>query len=244
MTRTAAMPTAGGRHTLALVAGLDLLTTSERDADRLAHACASTLIGHGATGLTIATHWAHAGDVRHIALSVESGGVDAEALWHALCTQALETPTDTPSGNGAGVLLGDRYTGPPDLREPIEQAMAAHARRRSGRAVVFPGGAALTGTVPVAQVLAGSGIDRVRVLAGGDAEADSLLRTRDFLRPRWEGGQLVLHTQRAAGGTLVPFETPFPTPCCAYHAQPGSRFASSGAAYAGVPVLDGAVRPR
>jgi hypothetical protein len=28
----------------------------------------------------------------------------------------------------------------------------------------------------------------------------------------------VLHVQPGAGGTLVPFEVPTPTPCCAAHA--------------------------
>lgn len=82
----------------------------------------------------------------------------------------------------------------PVLRAPLAAVVAAHARRRGGRVATFPGDAALTGTVPATP-----------------------LRTRDFLRPRWHAGELVLDVQPAAGGTLVPFETPHPTPCCADH---------------------------
>ncbi len=70
----------------------------------------------------------------------------------------------------------------------------------------------------VLQLLTQSSIDRVRVLAAGDADLDMVVVTRDHVRPIWSGGQLVLSTQTAVGGTLVPFETPDPTPCCAEHA--------------------------
>jgi hypothetical protein len=39
---------------------------------------------------------------------------------------------------------------------------------------------------------------------------------RDHARPRSVDGESVLDAP--AGGTLVPFETPNPTPCCADHA--------------------------
>jgi hypothetical protein len=60
-------------------------------------------------------------------------------------------------------------------------------------------------------------IDRIDALGGDSPAADALLVTRDFVRPRWQGGELVLHVQPAIGGTWVPFETPNPTPCCATH---------------------------
>ncbi|MFI9819455.1 hypothetical protein ACIHFC_03105 [Streptomyces sp. NPDC052013] len=88
----------------------------------------------------------------------------------------------------------------------------------SGRAVLYPGAADLTGTLTVAQVLARSAIDRVRVLGTRDAPDPSVpLVTREFVRPQWEGGALVLAAMPAVGGTLVPFEDPDPTPCCADH---------------------------
>ncbi len=66
-------------------------------------------------------------------------------------------------------------------------------------------------------LLARTRIDRVRVLGAPEPDDGTILLTRGFVRPRWDGGSLVLHAQPAVGGTLVPFETPDPTPCCASH---------------------------
>ena len=81
----------------------------------------------------------------------------------------------------------------------------------------FPGAESLVGTVRVRDVLEGTAIDAVQVLAHGPADADAALVTRDFVRPRWRSGPLVLDVQPAVGGALVPFEVPTPTPCCAGH---------------------------
>ncbi|MCQ4210848.1 hypothetical protein [Streptomyces longispororuber] len=88
----------------------------------------------------------------------------------------------------------------------------------AGRAVVFPGVAALTGTLTVAELVGRSAIAGVRVLGTAAApEPDTVLVTREFVRPQWEDGALVLAAMPAVGGTLVPFEDPDPTPCCADH---------------------------
>ncbi|MFD5625148.1 hypothetical protein [Streptomyces sp. NPDC127072] len=87
-----------------------------------------------------------------------------------------------------------------------------------GRAVLYPGVAELTGTVTVAELLSGSAIDRVAVLGSAEPPAPELvLVTRDHVRPQWCDGELVLTAMPARGGTLVPFEVPDPTPCCADH---------------------------
>ncbi len=96
-------------------------------------------------------------------------------------------------------------------------AAAAAAAGRSGRAVIFAGWAELTGTLTVGEVLERSAIDRVEVLGGGAASPETLLDTRDFVRPQFRDGVLVLTTTPAAGGVLVPFESRDPTPCCANH---------------------------
>ncbi|WP_337191951.1 hypothetical protein [Streptomyces sp. HUCO-GS316] len=46
---------------------------------------------------------------------------------------------------------------------------------------------------------------------------DTRLVTGNHVRPQWQNGELVLAAMPAAGGTLVPFEVPYPTPCCADH---------------------------
>ncbi|WP_055527362.1 hypothetical protein [Streptomyces graminilatus] len=87
-----------------------------------------------------------------------------------------------------------------------------------GRAVLFPGADALNGTLTVGELLARSAIDRVTVLgATGQPPAEQRMVTRDHVRPQWEDGELVLAAMPAVGGTLVPFEVPDPTPCCADH---------------------------
>jgi hypothetical protein len=99
----------------------------------------------------------------------------------------------------------------------LAPAAAAAAEGRTGRAVLFDGSAGLVGTMAVGDVLAGSAIDRVEVLGGGVATPDALLDTRDFVRPQFRDGELVLTTTPAAGGLLIPFEVRNPTPCCAGH---------------------------
>ena len=87
----------------------------------------------------------------------------------------------------------------------------------AGRAVLFEGSSQLVGTLSVADIVALSAIDRVDVLGGGEAAPDTLVETGDFVRPQFTGDRLVLVTTPAAGGVLVPFERPDPTPCCAGH---------------------------
>ncbi|WP_030865196.1 hypothetical protein [Streptomyces violaceoruber] len=88
----------------------------------------------------------------------------------------------------------------------------------TGRAVLFPGAAALTGTLTLAELLARSAVDRVTVLGTPDEPSpDTRLVTRNHVRPHWQDGRLVLAAMPAVGGTLVPFEDPDPTPCCASH---------------------------
>ncbi|MEV4344061.1 hypothetical protein AB0J83_06240 [Actinoplanes sp. NPDC049596] len=100
-----------------------------------------------------------------------------------------------------------------ELQAAADEALSG----KFGRAVVFPGSSALTGKLTVAEVLATTAIDRVDVLGSGPADDSDILDTRDFVRPQYRNGELVLTTTPAAGGVLVPFETRDPTPCCAGH---------------------------
>ncbi|MEU8614086.1 hypothetical protein AB0C29_39475 [Actinoplanes sp. NPDC048791] len=83
--------------------------------------------------------------------------------------------------------------------------------------MLYPGVERLVGTLSVAEVLELSAIEKVEVLGGGAADPAALIDTGDFVRPQWQAGQLTLLTSPAAGGRLVPFETRYPTPCCAAH---------------------------
>ena len=87
-----------------------------------------------------------------------------------------------------------------------------------GRAVLYRGAGPLRGTMTVEEVLSVSAIDRVTVLrSAGQPRLGTQLVTCGHVRPQWQGGELVLAAIPAVGGTLVLFEVPEPTPCCADH---------------------------
>jgi hypothetical protein len=121
-------------------------------------------------------------------------------------------PGDGPVA--AGVVVG----GDPVLARYALGAATARSAGADGRAVHYPGIELLTGTVPAADVPARTAIDEVRVLAGGVLPPDAVLLTRDFCRPVYAAGALVLHVLPAGPGRVAPFEVPNPTPCCAAHA--------------------------
>jgi hypothetical protein len=104
----------------------------------------------------------------------------------------------------------------PGLGGAVGQTFA----RNGGRAVIFPGRAELVGTLPVHHLLASSAIDDLQVLGGGTCQPGDLVHTRDFIRPLWRNGRLVLPVMPAGANALAPFEVPNPTPCCAVHSGP------------------------
>jgi hypothetical protein len=106
----------------------------------------------------------------------------------------------------------------PELKEAAAQAMADHVSRHSGRAVIYPGVDELVGTLTVAELVERSAIDRVVVLGKpADPAADTLVDTRDFVRPEWRAGRLTLVTTPAPDSRIAPFEIPNPPQCCADH---------------------------
>lgn len=167
-----------------------------------------------------------AADAEHLLLGLAAElGVDPGAV---LCTHAVRSGTphyaatlpwsgELPAVPGAGAALSSGAGGgDPDLAATALGAARERAAGVAGRAVRFPGMELLTGTVPVADLLARTGIDEVRVL-GGVLPAGARLVTRDFVRPEWQDGRLVLLVLPAGPGLVAPFEVPDPTPCCAAH---------------------------
>lgn len=210
MTQQTTGSTTGVRISLAPVAGLDVLSGSLRDIDGAAHAVVRALHDLGALDVVVASHVVQSGAEPHQVLSVSADDLSAQEVEAAL--RQVGDAYDV-----SAVLGGDGFDGPPELAGGLSQATHAHATRTSGRVVVFPGDHVLLGTVSVADATMWSDIDRVELVTGEPAGPGIALMTRDFLRPRWVGGDLVLHVQAAVGGSVVPFETPFPTPCCAHH---------------------------
>lgn len=99
----------------------------------------------------------------------------------------------------------------------IQQAIDEVERRHGGRAFAFPGSGGLRGVLAIRAALERSALDRVTVLGGAPADPDDQLLTRDFVRPRWVSGELVLAVLPAGPNTVAPFEVPNPTACCGGH---------------------------
>ncbi|QUQ67645.1 hypothetical protein JJ691_53800 [Kutzneria sp. CA-103260] len=107
-----------------------------------------------------------------------------------LCTHVVREP----SPHHAVWLELD---GPADY-EPVRD-------REGGRAFRFPGQDALRGSLPVRELLALSAIDRV-VGVGCTVANDTVVDTRDYVRPVYADGLLTLHVTPAAADSVVPLE--------------------------------------
>ncbi|MDF3149482.1 MULTISPECIES: hypothetical protein [unclassified Streptomyces] len=157
---------------------------------------------------------------------------DLPAADHLLHTFAAELALPEGTFGCTHLVRGDRprvavslaLPTEPLLRTAQERLIArGHAVSRgtpdaTGRAVLYPGVASLTGTLTIADVLTRSAIDRVTVLGSPTRPAlETPLVTWGHVRPLWQDDELVLTAVPAVGGTLVPFEVPDPTPCCADH---------------------------
>ena len=166
------------------------------------------------------------------ALTVDPGLRELRAADHLL--QELAARLALPEGafGCTHLVRGDRPRVVLSLTVPSEPLLSTVRERLTarghdvrdglpdseGRAVLYPGAAALTGTLTVAELLMRSAIDRVTVLGvSGPPAPGTTLMTREHVRPQWRDGELVLTAMPAAGGALVPFEVPEPTPCCADH---------------------------
>ncbi len=153
------------------------------------HLARTLLDAWGPAVVSVATHLCACTAPQHVALSVELVGGGQ--------VSALRATTGPDTGAGGRV------------------AAAAHLSRVGGRAVHYPGIERLVGTVTVADAL--QTVDRVVLLGGAEPAPGTPLVTREFVRPVFTGGTLVLTVDPAVGGTVVPFETPGPTPCCRDH---------------------------
>jgi hypothetical protein len=173
-------------------------------------------------------------DAEHL-LADLLGAVDASGL--IACTHLVDWPWrhEAVSAHGPAPVLASLYAaatrrdgvaavlldadgattsaGPDDRRAGAAQAAAEHRGRAAGRAVHYPGQESLVGDVPVADVLAGTAIDAV-LSSHGEYAATAVLRTGGFIRPRFEGGRLVLHVGHEDPELLMPWEVAEPTPCC------------------------------
>ncbi|MFQ1003198.1 hypothetical protein [Modestobacter sp. SSW1-42] len=137
-----------------------------------------------------------------VALRLTGEPADPAATRAALAA-ALSGPVLTP---------GDEAD---DASAPARTALTEAGAGSAGRAVRFPGLASVRGRLTVADLVATTGIDRVRGLYGPVADT-AVVETgpHGFVRPRWEDGELTLLVEPVAGGLLQPFEIESPHQCC------------------------------
>lgn len=165
------------------------------------------------------------------ALTVDTGIrdlLDADHLLHGLAAE-LALPEGTYGcthlvrGERPRVVVSLSLPSRP-LPDTLRERLAGYGAvspglpDEAGRAVLYPGASALTGTMTVGELVERSAIARVTVLGAPEPPGpDTRVVTRDHVRPQWQRDELVLAATPALGGALVPFEVPDPTPCCADH---------------------------
>jgi hypothetical protein len=193
------------------VIGVDTGAAGLREADHALRRLTDAL-GGAPAGLVACTHLVRDPARQVTALSLAlPGREDARRIWDRL-PAAL-----AGFGEDAGAAWDQAVYGPQGPARAAALAAAEHAGRTGGRAVLYPGADALTGTLTVAQILAASAIDDVTVVGGPAAGPAVPVLTRGFVRPQWHAGRLTLALAPAPAGRLAPFEVPNPTPCCADH---------------------------
>ncbi|PRX98686.1 hypothetical protein [Allonocardiopsis opalescens] len=171
-------------------------------------ACLAALDGAGLAAELVCTHTDRAARVAALTLSA----------------RLAEPPDDRHLADlarrlgGAAVRPGaaEAASGAASGAEAAARAAASARAGEDGRCVRFPGQDALTGVVAAGRIAAESAIDRVAGV-GVAVHPDALVDTRDFLRPVFRGGALVLLVEPAAGGLLRPAEIEHPHACCGGH---------------------------
>ncbi|SNT31100.1 hypothetical protein SAMN05421812_104410 [Asanoa hainanensis] len=135
------------------------------------------------------------------------------------CTHLLRVPSPHVAFSIAlpsGVEV-DLPPVPDGLAAAADLAREEHLSGQGGRAFAYPGRAALVGELTVAELLSRSAIERVTVMGGAPPKPDTLVHTRDHVRPMWMSGRLTLVTLPHTGGRIAPFEMPEEIPCCSLH---------------------------
>jgi len=160
------------------------------------------LAGSGASAEVVCTHVDRSAGVPATGVSVR---LSAEPADPAATLVALARTLGGP------VVLAEDCPAPG--ARPAVAALREAATGSSGRVVRFPGQDAVSGRLPVTELMAATAIDEV-VGVGVTVTSDHVVDTRGFLRPHWSDGRLRLLVEQAAGGVLQPFEIESPHECC------------------------------
>jgi len=160
--------------------------------------------------VTVCTHMVRDSGVPHYGYSIAFSSAPTPRLLQELCNHFAPWPYDYSDHPHAESL---------SLALTIVAAQAWSGD--GGRAVHFPGWTRFRGELSIGEVLSDTMIDRVDALGGTSPQTSDVLHTRDFVRPLFRNGELVLPVMPAGPGGFAPFEVPNPTPCCAVHVRPG-----------------------
>lgn len=199
-----------------VVAGLSGLHADRDDAEQLLGDVVAAVREVAGDDVVACTHlvsrpW------RHEAVSVEVPE-RAEKVLRAALFRLPRTISVVVVGTGRAIA----GFGAAQQLDGAYEAALGHWDRRQGRAVVFPGLAALAeqavsdGAVKVADVVSSTAIEAIESSHGRYA-GDAVLLTRGFLRPVYRDGRLVVLAGHDDPMRLVPWEVPNPTVCCADH---------------------------
>ncbi len=99
----------------------------------------------------------------------------------------------------------------------VVAADGPHLLPEGARVFRYPGDDGLPEELTVGDLLATTAIDEVLALGGTQVQDHYVIRTQHFLRPTMTAGRLRLVVRPGEGSTLLGFEQPNPTPCCAGH---------------------------
>ncbi|WP_340537138.1 hypothetical protein [Nocardioides sp. GXZ039] len=164
----------------------------------------------GAPSYVASTHVVESEDGRRVAVAAswEPDGADEtdEAAWLARLLAAVP---------GAAAVVGARTGGAPAAAGALAAARA-HAARTDGRVARFGGQAGIERVLAVGEVVASSLIEEVVALGSPPLPPETVVDLREWARPTWRAGRLVLTVQQSRDG-LVPFESRHQIACCADH---------------------------
>ncbi len=159
--------------------------------------------------------WSSVREAEHGYAELVSQQVTPQGVVRACTHVAPATTTVLVTVEVAGGAVRVIGEGSPD---DVAAAAAHHRERTGGRAFAFAGSEQLTGVMTVGELLSRTDVDEVVMIGQRERVADDvMIDTQAFVRPLHDGGSLRLVVRPAPEGTVVPFEQPNPTACCADH---------------------------
>ncbi|MFC0624879.1 hypothetical protein [Kribbella deserti] len=201
-----------------MIIAVDSGTAGTVEAEHLCHELLGLL-----TGAEIAcTHWIPAGRPDPLSDEDQAGlgaHVAVSITLPSATTAMVRRLRHRADEEDLGLVISEPSIelGPSHLVRGARLASAEGAGRTAGRLFRFPGQSAAVGRLTARELRERAGIDLVEGIGGTPVHDDSVIDTRDFVRPVWRSGRSVLLVQPAAGGVLVPFELEHQQKCCSNH---------------------------